>query len=300
MDASSTVHQVKAISPVQFALFRIIFGAYLAAHFLLQLPNGAELFSNDGVLADPRLNPLHGIFPNPLDAWGSPAFVTAFVAALAVLSVAFMAGAFRRTIALILWFGWATLFNRNNLISNPSLPYVGLILLLCALVPPGEAWSLTAKTRRAQDWHFPAMVFWAAWFLMAAGYTFSGLVKLQSPSWVDGTAFRHLLDNPLARPGFFRDSLLKLGPAGQAGLTWCILALEILFLPLCLFRKGRMFAWSAMLVAHFSILLVVSFADLSMGMVMVHLFTFDPAWLPARRDARRLPTSVASRALRDP
>jgi predicted DCC family thiol-disulfide oxidoreductase YuxK len=281
------MHRIKAISPGQFALFRIVFGGYLVVHFLMQLPNAAELFSNQGVIADPKLNPLHGIFPNPLDAWGYPAFITTFITALAVLSFAFAAGIFRRTTALLLWFGWAALFNRNNLISNPSLPYVGLILLLCTLVPPGESWSLAENSRRDQEWLFPTMVFWSAWLVMAAGYTFSGLIKLQSPSWVDGTAFRHLLNNPLARPGLFRDLLLKLGPAGDAALTWSVLALEILFLPLCLFRQGRMFAWTAMLGAHLGILLVVNFADLSLGMVMIHFFTFDPAWFPARCDARK-------------
>ncbi len=286
MDAATTLRRIKAISPGQFALFRIVFGGYLAVHFLMQLPNAAELFSNEGVLADPRLNPLHGLFPNPLDVWGSPAFVATFIAALAALSVAFSVGAFRRTTALLLWFGWAALFNRNNLISNPSLPYVGLILLLCTLVPPGESWSIAGNGRPQNEWFFPAMVFWSAWLLMASGYTFSGLVKLQSPSWVDGTAFLHLLENPLARPGFCRDLLLKLGPPGIAALTWSILALEILFLPLCLFRKGRMFAWIAMVCMHLGILLVIDFADLSLGMVMIHLFTFDPAWFPARNDVR--------------
>jgi hypothetical protein len=260
----------------------MVFGAYLALHFLTQLPNAAELFSNEGVLADPKLNPLYGIFPNPLNIWGAPAFITAFISALAVLSVMFAAGVFRRTTALLLWFGWAALFNRNNLISNPSLPYVGLILVLCTLVPPGERWSLTGSSSQRLAWYFPAMVFWSAWILMAVGYTFSGLVKLQSPSWVDGSAFLHLLENPLARPGFFRDLLLKVGSGAHAGLTWGILALEILFAPLCLFRAGRMFVWIAMVCAHIGILLVVSFADLSLGMVMIHLFTFDPSWLPAR------------------
>jgi hypothetical protein len=117
---------------------------------------------------------------------------------------------------------------------------------------------------------------------MAVGYTFSGLVKLQSPSWVDGTAFRHLLENPLSRPGLIRDLLLRVGSGGQSALTWAILALEIFFAPLCLFRVGRMFAWTAMVCAHIGILLVVSFADLSFGMIMIHLFTFDPSWLQAK------------------
>jgi hypothetical protein len=260
----------------------MVFGAYLALHFLAQLPNAAELFSNEGVLADPKLNPLYGIFPNPLNIWGTPVFVTSFISVLAVLSVMFAAGVYRRASAILLWFGWAALFNRNNLISNPSLSYVGLILLLCTLVPPGEPWSCAGKSSQRQTWYFPAMVFWSAWIVMALGYTFSGLVKLQSPSWVDGTAFRHLLENPLARPGVFRDLLLRLGSRGQSALTWAILALEISFAPLCLFRMGRMVAWIAMVCAHIGILLVVSFADLSFGMIMIHLFTFDPSWLRAK------------------
>ena len=34
-----------------------------------------------------------------------------------------------------------------------------------------------------------------------------------------------------------------------------------------------------MLLMHFALMAVVNFADLSLGMVMLHLFTFDPAWI---------------------
>lgn len=289
MDTRSLLHRVKPLPPGQFALFRIIFGGYLAIHFATQLPQATELFSNAGVLSDARLNPLFGLFPNPLNTpWGgTPEFVAGFIAVLVALSVGFMIGAWRRIIALLLWFGWAALFNRNNLISNPSLPYVGVILLFCSLVPSGEGWSATGRRHKLSEWYFPAVVFWGAWLLMAVGYTFSGLVKLQSPSWVDGTAFRHLLDNPLARPGWCRDLLLLAQPWVFKALTWSALTLEILFLPLCLWRCGRPIAWLAMAGMHLGILLMVDFADLSWGMLMIHFFTFDPAWLPGRRDARR-------------
>jgi predicted DCC family thiol-disulfide oxidoreductase YuxK len=281
---------VKNISAGQFAVFRAIFGVYLLQHFLWLLPSGAELFGHAGVLADPRLNPTHGVLPNPLaTTWGgSPAGVAIFLWAMVALSLAFMIGFWRRTAAVLLWFGWACLFNRNNLISNPSLPYVGLMLLFCALVPAGEPLSASgARGRRPSAWFFPAVVFWGAWFLMAGGYTFSGIVKLWSPSWVDGTAFGHLLENPLARPGFFRDVFLALPGWAIAIMTWSVLAAEVLFLPLCLGRRGRLIAWTTMLVMHAGIVLMVDFADLSFGMVMLHLFTFDPDWLPARVDARR-------------
>jgi predicted DCC family thiol-disulfide oxidoreductase YuxK len=38
-----------------------------------------------------------------------------------------------------------------------------------------------------------------------------------------------------------------------------------------------------MLMMHFSLLVLIDFADLSLGMVMLHLFTFDPAWIKPRQ-----------------
>jgi predicted DCC family thiol-disulfide oxidoreductase YuxK len=290
MDAPAFLQRVKVFSPGQFALFRIFLGLYLLQHFLWLLPVGGELFSSVGVLADPKLNPTHGILPNPLaTSWGGTReFVTAFLAGLSLLSVAFALGLWRRWLALLLWFGWACLFNRNNLISNPSLPYIGVLLLFCVVVPEGEPFSLTGvRDRRPSEWFFPWGVYWGAWFLMAAGYTFSGVVKLWSPSWIDGTAFRHLLTNPLARPGIFRDAFLALPAWGIAVFTWSILAAEITFLPLSFLKWGRALAWTGMVVMHLGIIFMVDFADLSFGMVMIHAFTFDPEWLPARRDPRR-------------
>jgi hypothetical protein len=140
---------VKPISAWQFACFRIVFGVYLAIHFATLLPHGAELFSDQGVLADAALNLTHGLFPDPLDVWGTPRFVTVFLLVLLGLAVAFALGLARRSVALLLWFGWAALFNRNNLIANPSIPYVGLLLLLTALVPPGEPLAPGSRRRPA-------------------------------------------------------------------------------------------------------------------------------------------------------
>lgn len=270
------------ISARQFAMFRIVFGIYLTVHFIGLVPYAAELFSREGMLSDAGLNFTSGILPNPLERWDSPCFATSFVAALAGLSVAFSLGYCRRLAALALWFGWACLFNRNNLISNPSLPYVGMLLLLSIIVPAGESFRLRTKHN---DWVFPAGVYWTAWTLLAAGYAFSGWTKLQSPSWIDGTALLHVLNNPLARPGFVREAMLQFPDVLQI-LTWVTLAFELLFLPLSFHRIGRLVGWAALCSLHLCILLFVNFADLSAGMLMVHLFTFDPTWLPAARDDR--------------
>lgn len=287
MGTLSVLRQITPISGYQFATFRILFGLYLILHLASLLPYGAEIFSREGMLASARLNFTHGILPNPLEHWDSPGAVSAFLLVLLGLAVAYTAGVFRRSCAILLWFGWACLFNRNNLISNPSIPYVGLLLLLSAILPAGEPLRVR-RGRGTRAWCFPAGVYWAAWFLMAIGYTFSGGVKLFSPSWIDGSALLHLVNNPLARPGVFRDLFLGLPELGWRLLTWGGLAMEILFLPLSFHRSTRPLAWSAMLSMHLGILLIVDFADLSFGMVMVHLFTFDPEWLPVRHGARGL------------
>lgn len=271
---------MRAVAPVtasQFAWFRVIFGAYLAVHFAHLIPWGQELFSRQGVLPDAHLNPTHGILPNILAWWDTPAFVTAFLLALVVLSVLLALGVARHAAAGLLWYGWACLFNRNVLISNPSIAYVGLLLALTMLVPAREPRPF-GRQSAAGDFYVPAGVYWAAWWLLAAGYTFSGLVKLSSPSWIDGSALWHVLQNPLARDGMFRDLVLGAPAWTLRMLTWSALVLEISFLPLALSRRTRPLIWFAMVCMHVGIMSLVSFADLSAGMLMVHLFTLDSGW----------------------
>jgi hypothetical protein len=40
-------------------------------------------------------------------------------------------------------------------------------------------------------------------------------------------------------------------------------------------------------VPHLGLLLLISFPDLTAGMVLLHLFTFDPAWLRCGRSFKR-------------
>jgi predicted DCC family thiol-disulfide oxidoreductase YuxK len=268
---------MKTLSPWQFTFFRILFGSYLSIHFAMLVPYAAELFSRDGLIGNPALNPTAGLFPNPLALDLPPVFATGFVLGLCGLALLFTAGFMRPLMAGLLWFGWSALFHRNNLIANPSLPYIGLMLALCVLVPRGEPWSL--GERRYAEWAMPKWVFRTAWILLAVGYLFSGLTKLYSESWVDGSAMTHLLMNPLARPGIIRDGILAL-PEGWLKLsTWLVLAAELSFAPLALWRCARPWAWLLMVLLHLGIVAMIDFADLSFGMLIIHVFTFDPRWL---------------------
>jgi len=262
---------------------RIVLGSYVAVHFAGLLPWAAELFSDRGMLPDAKLSPLLRAFPNPLALCDGPIVVLALVLLGALSGLALAAGRRDRLAAGIALFVTASLFGRNPLIANPAMPYVGLLLLAwCASPPPGRgrAWS-TAVLR-------------ALWISMAVGYSYSGITKLAAPSWVDGTAFVYVLENPLARPGPLRETLLSLPPWTLKALTWGTLTLEIGFAPLALLRRARPWLWAAMLGMHIGLVLLIDFADLSLGMVVLHLCTADPAWL--RRGPN--PNTCASLRLR--
>ncbi|MDA0811718.1 MAG: hypothetical protein O3C21_04915 [Verrucomicrobia bacterium] len=68
--------------------------------------------------------------------------------------------------------------------------------------------------------------------------------------------------------------------------TWAALILEILFLPLALIRPTRGFAWAAMVAMHLGVLMLIDFANLTFGMLVVHVFTWRREWLPKRNKAQ--------------
>jgi len=282
---------MKSYSPYQFSFFRIILGIYLIMHFMLLIPYGTEIWSNLGILPDASLNLTHGYFPNFLNYFDDPWMIKGFIGLATCLSILFTLGIKRQWVAIVLWYIWVCLFDRNNLISNPGIPFVGWLLLCCACIPAGEPWSLTKQPRK-HKWVFPKTIFIGAWVIMALSYTISGLDKLMAPSWQDGTALFHLLENPLARDWWFREALLMLPMPFLKMMTWGILALEILFLPLAIFKKTRKWVWITMIGMHLGILLVIDFADLTLGMLMIHWFTFDGRWFKPKRIENRVDPNI--------
>lgn len=268
----------------QYSVFRAALGAYLTVHFLTLVPWGRELFSDRGMLPHATASPLALAFPDLLTAFDAPAVVTALLLLAAGASVLLAAGLHDRAAAVFLWYVWTCLLGRNPLILNPGIPYIGWLLLAHALLPPAPLGSLAARGGKPVGrWRMPATIFTGAWILMAVGYTYSGATKLVSPSWIDGTAVARVLENPLARPGLLRETALGLPPELLTLATWATLALELLFAPLALSRRLRPWIWTMALAMHVGLIALIDFADLSLGMVMLHLFTFDPDWVPPRK-----------------
>ncbi|HUI52256.1 MAG TPA: DCC1-like thiol-disulfide oxidoreductase family protein [Terriglobales bacterium] len=270
----------------QFRIWRVCFGLYLFYHFAGLLPWGPELFSSRGALPQGGLSPLFHLFPNIFLISDQPLFVQGCLAAGAVLSVLLTIGRFDRIAAVFLWYLWACLYGRNPLIGNPSLPFIGWLLLAYPLIPGVTSRKNSGGNEAAAAaWKMPGDIFAAAWIVMAVAYSYSGYAKLSSASWIDGTAFSQVLHNPLARDTALRTHLLSLPVWWLKSATWFALFLELSFAPLSLFRKLRPYLWFSMAGMHLGLLALVNFSDLTLGMLLLHFFTFDPAWVWAPNPA---------------
>lgn len=275
----------------QYSLFRFCFGIYLFIHFVALIPWAPEIFSNEGVLSDGALSPLLYLFPNVLILADSPLFVQSLLTLSSCASLIFALGWRDKVAAFFMWYVLACLFGRNPLTLNPSLPFVGWMLLAHMILPGAPYGSVAARGRLDPNggWQFQPRLFLVAWIVMSVAYSYSGIYKLASPSWVDGSALAEVLANPLARPTLIREILLGLPNFVLQLLTWAALLLELLFAPIALFTRARLPLWTAMTLMHLGLLVLINFADLSLAMILLHFFTFDPNWIqPQAKDSGQI------------
>lgn len=269
----------------QYSVFRALFGLYLLVHFAYLTPWAAELFSSAGMIPDAGDSPLVRLFPNILGYIDSPAIVAILTASCALASVLFIVGYLDKWAAAYMWLALACLFGRNPLIANPSLPYVGWMLLAHLFIPaaPYGSWAARKRPDLGSNWQFPAQLYLAAWVVLALSYSYSGYTKLLSPSWVSGDNVAYVLNNPLARDYFLREFFLWLPPILLKLLTWGILLVELFFALFALSGRARPWIWSVMLIVQFGFAFLLNFPDLTLAMLFFHFFTFDPGWIPPRR-----------------
>ncbi|AYV81227.1 MAG: desaturase [Harvfovirus sp.] len=206
--------------------------------------------------------PTFGKLPIILFDYDDPLDVQLLIMSCIVASLLLMFNRYRQVAAVWLLYGWVCLFNRNPFISNPSLAYVGWILLTYIVIPKSED-------------KFPNILYHGLWTITALSYTVSGLHKLQCPSWKDGSALNHVLTSLLVRNNFIVSTLLSLPSIFLQMMTWTSLFAEISFLFLGLFKKLRKFYWLFFLFFHLGILATVNFSDLTFGMLVSHSYLFD-------------------------
>ncbi len=275
---------MKWFSSTTFASFRIILGIYLVVHFVQLLPVCEELFSNQGVIKNASILPSYDKLPLHIFKYDNPISIRYFIISLIGASILFTIGILRRFMSLWLYYGWMCLQNRNPLISNPSIGYIGWIFLACVLIPGGERIGFFKSKEERKiyykkygRWQVPDILYYGFIIVIGFSYTASGIHKLQCPSWIDGTALYYVLSGPLAYQNFLVDMLLC-----NNNLIWILsygsMFLELSSLIFGTFSRLRCIYWFMYMSFHIGILLTVNFGDLTIGMLVTHLFTFDPSW----------------------
>lgn len=256
----------------QYRIFRVLLGAWALVHFVHVFPWSQEIFSNQGVMAQGDFSPLLKWSLSVLKFNDSPMMVHILISLGILASTALIFGVKDKWASGGILYLLSCLLARNPLILNPSLPYVGWLLLLHMCMPnptPGHLWV------------FPKPLKMAACVVLGISYSYSGFTKLLSPSWLSGNTIEYVLLNPLARDVVWNALLLHLPPISLKLLTWFILVVELLYFPLSLCKPLRRWLWLSMLLVQFGFLFCLNFADLTFPMLLFHLITYEPSeWTP--------------------
>jgi len=261
--------------PRQFALWRVLFGLYLAYYFARMLPFAASVFSGSGMLPDASLIPTYHLFPGIFALFDSPQFVYGAHVALIISSLCITVGFYRRSAALFTWYGWASLAHRNYLIVDPSYAFIGWLLLALAIIPTGEPYSVF----RRDGWYMPHSVYMGALAILGLAYSASGIERLSAVSWRDGSAIRHMFDLAIVRHDLLYDSLIRLPTWVFTFQTYAAVCMFILALPLLLYTRTRPYAWVVLTLMFVYMGVVLDLTQVILGLLLFHAFVFDARWI---------------------
>jgi len=274
----------------QYSLYRMVFGTYLAIHFVGQHSQSSEIIASQALPHQGQLSTLLEALPNILSLYHSPTAVTWLVGVSIAAAVIFAIGWCDRLAAALIFYTLACLSRPETLDASLNFLFLEGLLLAHTMTPKSPYGSILSLGREdpGGGWRMPWAVWGTAWIAMSVGYAYSGYTKLMSPEWLSGDAMRLLLEGSTTPEAAVNIWLLELPQMNLRITTWIILATELLFLPLALLRWTRGWAWLLMLVIHLSLLFLVDSTGLTAGMLMLHMFTFDPAWLsrPAHEKPR--------------
>lgn len=133
----------------------------------------------------------------------------------------------------------------------------------------------------------PSLPYWGAWITLGVGYTGTGISKLLSPSWWNGSALRIIYESTIAYDWWLKNFLFEHLWITKLQ-TWFIAGVQALTLPMMAFQKTRMIVWF-LLTFLFVIpaLFFLDLADVLMGMLLYHFFIFDSEWFKPREQKEK-------------
>ncbi|MBK7889869.1 MAG: hypothetical protein IPJ84_03200 [Bdellovibrionales bacterium] len=205
--------------------------------------------------------------------WGVDVFLgLGMTASLGVLT-----GYKRRPCAIFIWLSLVLIFARNALIKNVATDYVGWLLLASVFVPTSESIA-GASPNKDEEFSVPPILLTGAWFVLTSTYTMSGLYKLSSEFWRTGLAVGIILNSYVGRAGSINEMICQM-PWLTYLMTWSVVFFETVAFVFFFKKAWRWALWLATALMHASIGVLTTMSDLSMSVLLFHLFLLDPKWI---------------------
>jgi hypothetical protein len=270
-------------------LYRAALGFLIFVESAQWLPYSVELFSNAGF----HVPHIPG-FPTP-----EPLIAFNLVLALMGTSLMVCLGLFTRTSLAVTLVLWSYLYgiDRLNEKSAHTIAMLGLFLLLFSACH--QRYSLDnwlRKRRGLAEYPGEASIFMLRILQLAFAniYFFSGLVKMQNPQWVDGTAFTQVLNCRWVSPIGTMIYKLQLPVIGRIGGLFTILfeLFEGFFL---LTPQTKYFGIALGLFFHGGIEVTMRIGSLGWHMMIALVFLFPDPW--AFKELMQHPPFVRRRRL---
>lgn len=274
----------------RLAALRIGLAAVLLIDVLTAyLPHGHDFFGQDSLGAPGQFRAMG---PAPRWRWSllsgveNPVIIQLAMAGWALAALLLLVGMWTRLSAVAAWLLSTSFATLNPYIDNAGDEVRGIILFYLIWCPGGAVWSVDAWRQRQGD--RPA-VFVPPWplrllFLQLVLIYFSnGLYKLTGSDWRSGTSLYDVLSDPTLTRWSYAEvpvpyELTRL-------LTWLILAWEIGFPLLVLWRKTRIAALEFGVAFHLGIGLTLELGWFAPYMLCLYLPLVPwERWRSSRRE----------------
>lgn len=277
-----------AVDPRALCALRVGLAALILADLASRVADLTVFYTDQGVLPREALRDPEAALP-PLSLHllaSSPAGAAALFALAALAAIALAIGFHPRLAALASFALAISLQHRNPTLLSGGDQLLSLLLLWCSFAPLG------CRAARAAPPVAPIASAGTAAIVIQIGvvYLSTGLFKLlESPPWRGGTAVALALQDVSVSP---LGAALRAHPSLTAGLTWAVLAIELLA-PLLLFapvRRGHLRAAAvlALLALHLGIALTLQvglfpYVSIVALLALVPGFVWDRLGLSQRR-----------------
>lgn len=279
--------RARLLAPVDAAslvFFRIAFGLLMVVEVARYLLYGwVDALYTGPAVRFPYLG-FEWVRPWPGDG------MTLHFLALGALGLCIAVGLAYRLCAALFCAGFGYLFLIDQSLYLNHFYLIALVSFLLVFVPAHRSFSLDARLRpRLRAATVPAWALWLLRFQIALPYVFGGIAKL-SPHWLSGAPMRLLLLGRFGT-GSPRTDALVADEVVVMAFTYGGLLLDLLVVPLLLFRPTRAPAFAAAVLFHLTNAWLFEIGIFPWFMIAATTLFLAPDW-PRRLLGRERPTPV--------